>query len=274
MKRREFLTRVGSKSLQVTILATSAPAMGLLHGCASKTPKTPREPILVSKIGLLPVKEWPPSGDAAPFTRALLPQSKPHQAPLLLSPTQIGVSIGLALRARKDAQRQRLAEALSVVQFVPQLSLSAAIGAALQARGLPFLVFDDSTVAAAIRNNDFSMTPNDIDGILDVQVYGAGYFPADEAGGYSPMLYVRTILSSSARSGEIIDQFDYEADYRDAEGEPRFFTTKREMNVPTLSGFKERATLIREGMAQLCEQVADKIASDVAVRIVRKPLAS
>jgi hypothetical protein len=227
----------------------------LLSGCASG-PKAPPPPTLpLTKVGVLVVAQsFSSSGDAAPF--------------LGVSPAQYAINPIAQIVA---AYRAGFVNAVASVRFVPQEAFQKRLAPALIAQGLPVVVLEDFQMASDVRNGNFKAVPEGIDALLDVQVTAAGYYPASGAGGYSPMMYVVAKLLIRDKPYEEFARFSYDADYRPAQGESRFFTTPKEISADKPEAITQKAELIRTEMDNIAARMVDRMVIDIGRRIRNEP---
>jgi hypothetical protein len=269
MQRRSLLALMGAPAVAHPLTRAAAAALGVaaMSGCANRRPRPNPADLELRRIAMMPIKETAPRGDVAPFVASLLPRATPQVAPPPLNPSLLGMAIGAAMRNSQIADREALTYALSTVNFVPKETVATTLADALSARNLPVTLLADEALAEAVRASKFAGMPTEFDAVLDVQIVAAGYYPAKGAGGFSPTLYLWMRLFTTA--GVLIDDFTYEADYRDAKGATRFFTTPRSLSMPTLDAIRESGAPIRDQMTALSAQLSDKLASDLQ-RIVSK----
>jgi hypothetical protein len=227
----------------------------LLSGCASG-PKAPPAPTLpLTRVGVLTVAQsFSVSGDAAPF--------------LGVSAAQYAINPIAQIVA---GYRAAFVNAVASVRFVPQEAFQKRLAPALIAQGLPVVVLDDFQLASDIRNGNLKAVPEGIDALLDVQVTAAGYYPASGAGGYSPMMYVVAKLLKRDKPFEEFTRFAYDADYRPAQGESRFFTTPKEISADKPEAISQKAELIRTEMDNIAARMVERMVVDIGRRIRNEP---
>ena len=166
-----------------------------------------------------------------------------------------------------SANRATLATAVRSVGFDPPSALSQHLMPALNARALPVAALDDATLATSVRQGRPFQAPAGVDAVLDIQIHGAGYYPAARAGGYSPMLYVVARLVSTTAPHAELARWGYDADYRAAEGELRFFTTPPALSASDADAIAANAAQVRQQMQSIAERMVQQLAIDVERRI-------
>lgn len=240
-----------------------------LAGCAGGTAKPPREPLDIARLGLLPIKEWEPTGSTAPFSINLLSATKISNAGPPINPSQLGMAIGNSLRASQAASREQLAYALTALDFSARTSLTQAVQEVLHQRALRVVDLDDGALATAVRDNRFGGLPQSVDAILDLQIHGAGYYPAKL--GLVPYLSLGArVLGTKAPAG-VVEEFWYEVNHGDAKGDPRFFSTPPELITSSLSSFRQNAEPLRSGLNVLFRRVAEQLGTDVQRLVDKQP---
>lgn len=249
---------------------------GALAACASRGPRPTTQTVDLRKLAFLPIKEVAPKGKTGPFNYALVTPAVTGSVPPPISPGLLGMAIGQALRnsseAAAAASRLAIGTALQPVAFSPRQVLSEALSAQFAKRSVPVEPFTDERISEVARTDwDFSKLPAGFDALLDIQIPYAGYFAEKEAGGFSPTVYVTTRILATSGGGAILEKFYYEADYRDAEGETRFFTTPKQLNTASLAQFGERSQAIREGMTSVFATIAEKMADDIDRAVKKLP---
>jgi hypothetical protein len=229
------------------------PGLGLtgLAGCASG-PKAPRPPTVpLSKVGVLTVgQNLTASGDATPFFGVSMAQ-------ITFNPIAMAVA----------AVRAPFVNAVASVRFNAQEAIYKRLMPALLAAGLPVMALEDYQMAADVRNYLYKGVPAEFDALLDVQVTAAGYYPASNAGGYSPMMYVVAKLLMTNKPGEEFASFNYDADYRPAQGDSRFFTTPKEISADKPEAIVQKAELIRTEMDNIAARMVERMVIDIGRRI-------
>jgi hypothetical protein len=257
-----------------TVLAYGV--VNVLSGCASRgaTPTTPT--VNLGKILWNPIRERVPSGETGPFDITLLtprPAATTSRAPAV-NPMLLGIAIGQALRASSDAKtsatKLAIANALQPLEFAPRDTLSSALRAEFVKRLLPIegLGEDQSNDGDGAARDSTKVAP-DFDAVLDIEIAGAGYFPEVEAGGFSPTLYITSRLLPASGKGKAIEEFSYEADYRDSGGDVRFFTTPKSISLSALTEVRDHSQQIREALGALVATIAERMADDIE-RVVKK----
>lgn len=253
MDRRSFI-----------LVATAA----ALSACASRGPKATIQNSNIRNIGWLSLKEAPATGTMGPFNAALLGTVQPVKTVAPVNPTNLGVAIGLALRAASDSralqERSRISAALQAVEFSPKDEVFKALSAAFARRPLPIAyVTDEPASERARRDWDFSGLPPGFDAVLDVTVEEFGYFYEKEAKGFSPEVYISASLVATANGGKRLETYSYQANYQASAGERGFITTAPSLTVPQLGTFREHAASIRAGMRELVATIADRFSEDI-----------
>lgn len=253
------------------LIATSSVA-----GCANRGPRPTTQTVDIRSIGLLSIKETAPTGDTGSFNAALVLAAPNANIPPPVSPTMLGMFIGATLRASSEAtaaaSRSSISRALQPVGFAPREALSQALATSFSKRSLPISAVANETAGEKARTDwDFSQLPPGLDAVLDVTIDYAGYFPAKEAGGFSPTLYVSATLLSTVGRGGRLEHFYYQADHRDAEGERRFYTTPATTLVKSLDELRERGPVIRTEMTSIMSAIAEQLAIDIERAIKKLP---
>jgi hypothetical protein len=249
-------------------------AFSVLGGCAQK-PTLPAPPTqALTRVAVLPVKMWPANGDAVSFNGVTSGAGGVVFVPsnaAAVGPAVVGTGLSLLMSLPK----RRLAEAVFEVRFDAQAAVEKRLWPTLQSQRLPVVIVDDPAVVNGFRAGDFKGVPADVvaksldgvDAVLDVQITSAGYYPADRAGGYSPMMYVVATLRPRDKPFEELARFSYDADYRPAEGETRFFTTPQEISADKPDTIRQKAELVREQMDAIAVRMVERIVTDVGRRI-------
>jgi hypothetical protein len=232
----------------------------LLSGCASgpKAPPTPTLPLV--KVGVLAIRAWQPTGEAVPFRG---PAANMAGTMIFIGPTVMNFAV--------PAGRREFAAAVASVPFDPLLAFEQRLMPALKAQGLPVVELQDPALAQAVRAGNYKTVSEEFDALLDVQINGAGYYPAAQAGGYSPLMYVAAKLLSRSKPGEELARFGYDADYRPAEGESRFFTTPKSISASGSEMIRAKAELIRIEMDKIAARMVERMVIDVGRRIRNEP---
>jgi hypothetical protein len=248
--------------------------VGLVGGCAQKptVPPPPTQPL--ARVAVLPVKMWPANGDAVSFNGVSTGKVGATFVPLnAAAAPAAAVATGISLLFASS--KQKFADAVTAVQFDAQAAVEKRLWPALQSQQLPVVIVDDPVVVSAFRAGDFKGVPADavakaldgVDAALDVHITSAGYYPADRAGGYSPMMYVVATLRPRDKPFEELAPFNYDADYRPAEGESRFFTTPKEISADKPETIRQKADLVREQMDAIAARMVEKIVVDIGRRV-------
>lgn len=238
-----------------------------LAGCASRvTP--PTTPVDLKTVGLLPLKEWEPNGSTAPFSVSLLGPAPSGGSPAPINPMTLGLTIGNAIRSSQAAERRNLAHALADLDFDAGAVLSRRVLALIAERGMPIVAVDDAALAEAVWTDSYRSLPREHDAILDIQIHGAGYYPARGIG-LVPYLSVGARLLDTRRPRQVIDQFSYEVAHGDAKGDPRFHSCPSQLIVTDLVAFKRESAAIRQGLNDVYARVSQQIVDDVD-RVLRK----
>jgi hypothetical protein len=188
-------------------------------------------------------------------------------------------AVGTGLSLLLSLPRRKLAEGVATVQFDAQAAMEKRLRPALLAQGLPLVMVDNPAVVAALRAGDLKPVSAEaqelslagVDAVLDVQVTAAGYYPADNAGGYSPMMYVVAKLLKRDKPYEEFTRFAYDADYRPAQGESRFFTTPKEISADKPEAIAQKAELIRTEMDKIAARMVERMVIDIGRRIRNEP---
>lgn len=246
-----------------SFLASTACVMTLV-ACASK-PKVPLKPNELRSIGLLPVKEWVDKSSTAQFN----PLSNPIPAtmagaPPPISPSMLGMAIGQSIRVARDAERTALVQAIAPVNFDPGATLSAAMQRELDRRGIALMPLKSGALAARVRDNVLKELPTDVDAILDVQIYSAGYYPLGKNLGFSPQASVWARVLDTVNPGHTIEEFSYDGDSSPSDGDARHFQLPAALVQPSLASFAGNAKAIRDEFEQLFDRIAIKLVDDVA----------
>jgi hypothetical protein len=232
----------------------------LLSGCASG-PKAPPAPTLpLARVGLLTIGARPPSGEAVPFRGQAANMAGTM---LFIGPTVMQLAV--------PASRREFASAVASVPFDPEAAFRERLLPALLAQGLPVTHLPDHALAQAVRAGNFKSVPEEFDALLDLQINGSGYYPASNAGGYSPMMYVVARLLMRSKPGEELARFAYDADYRSAEGESRFFTTPKTISAGSAEAIRAKGELIRVEMDSIAARMVDRMVIDIGRRIRNEP---
>jgi hypothetical protein len=252
----------------------AAMSVCLVGACAQKptAPPPPTQPL--ARVAVLPIKMWPANGDAVSFNGVTSGASGVVFVPgnaAAVGPAVLGTGLSLLMAMPK----RRLAEAVLEVRFDAQAAFEKRVWPALQSQQLPVVILDDTAVVNAFRAGDFKGVSADamaksfagVDAVLDIQITSAGYYPADRAGGYSPMMYVVATLRPRDKPFEELARFNYDADYRPAEGETRFFTTPKEISADKPDTIRQKADLVREQMDAIAARMVERIVTDVGRRI-------
>lgn len=246
---------------------------GTLSACANRGPRPSLETVNIRNLGLLPIKEVPPSGNIGPFggyggsaaaTRPMVP----------INPATLGIAIGQALsaasEARAAAERNQISDALRATGFVPKQSLTESLTKSLQQRAVPVTVVENELASERARADwVFGDLPLGLDAVLDVKIDYWGYYLEKEAGGYVPTMYVSAQLLATAGSGARLEKYYYRADYYQKEDDRRRLKTKPELIVPSLDQFPANASRVREAMIEMAQTVGDRLAED-ADRAIKK----
>jgi hypothetical protein len=246
-----------------SFLASTACAM-TLAACASK-PKVPLKPNELRAIGMLPVKEWIDKGSTAQFN----PLSNPVPAtmagaPPPISPSMLGMAIGQSIRASRDAERMALVQAIAPVNFDPGATLLATMQRELDRRGIELVALKSGALAARVRDNVLKELPTDVDAILDVQVYSAGYYPLGKNLGFSPYASVLARVLDTVNPGHTIEEFSYGGDSSPSDGDTRYFQLPAALVQPSLASFAGNAQTIRREFEQLFDRIGVKLVDDLA----------
>lgn len=194
-------------------------------GCASRS--APRPPVVVNTLAMLPLQEWEPTDSTAPFHVSQLSPSTVGTPPPPVTPTALGMAIGMAIRASRDADRRTLAYALHELDFSAKEVLSKAISVDMERRSLSIDLINDSAVATSVWSDTFNSLPQSHDALLDVQIHGAGFYP-DRKLGFVPYISVAArILETRLRPREPVESFGYEVGYSDSGSDLRFFSVPK-----------------------------------------------
>jgi hypothetical protein len=193
-----------------------------------------------------------------------------------ITPGLLGIGLGMALRNASDAAaasaRMTIGQALQPVAFNPRQVLLEALSAQFAKRSVPAEPFTDERISEVARTDwDFSKLPVGFDALLDIRIPYAGYYAEKRVGGFSPTIYVTTQILATSSGGAILEKFYYVSDYQDAEGETRFFTTPKQLNVASMAEFGERAQVIREGLTSVFATIAEKMADDIDRAVKKLP---
>ncbi len=251
------------RTLLITLCSASVGA------CANRPPKPPLKPNALQRIGMLPLKEWPDGGSTAQFNRANNPQPKHEYAPPPVTPQLLGMAIGASLKNARNAELARLGGAVATTGFEPGPTLRQALQAEFERRSARFEPIDNPALDERIRNGELKDLPTSVDAIVDVQMHSAGYYDIGKGQGFTPYLSVTARVVDIVNPGELVDEFSYSADYSDAEGSTRHFTTPRALSQPDLAAFSTNAVAIRTGLTAVFERVAVKLVDDI-VRVQSK----
>lgn len=266
MQRRTF----------VTFLAAVGAA-----ACASRGTTSAVQSVDIRNVALLAIKEWEPVGDTAgPFDPTAI--KSPDANAAIWPFHSLGLSRVVAEMARSSRtaaaeaaaeSRRAISLALRPIGIQPRQDLTAALERAFAKRNLPITLIADEAASklARRRTRSFAKLPPGFDAVLDVQINPAGYFKVTETGGYSPMFFVSAQLFSIADTRTELEAFSYEADYRDAEGERRFFTTPKTLSVDSLDEIAERAPVMRSELLSIIDQIANMISSDIERALNKLP---
>ena len=100
-------------------------------------------------------------------------------------------------------------------------------------------------------------------------MHSAGYYDIGKGQGFTPYVSVTARVVDTVNPGELVDEFSYSADYNDAEGSARHFTTPRDLSQPDLAAFSTNAMAIRTGLTAVFERMAVKVVDDI-VRVQSK----
>jgi hypothetical protein len=254
MQRRTLLITLGCASVAA---------------CANRPPKPPLKPNALQRIGMLPLKEWPDGGSTAQFNRLNNPPPKDQYAPPPITPQMLGMAIGASLKNARNAELARLGAAVATTGFEPGPTLRQALQAEFERRSVRFDPIGNPALDERIRNGELKDLPTSVDAIVDVQIHSAGYYDIGKGQGFTPYASVTARVIDTVNSGEIFDEFSYSADYNDAEGSTRHFTTPRALSQPDLAAFSANAMAIRAGLTAVLERVAAKLVDDI-VRVQNK----
>lgn len=231
--------------------------------CASRQPPAPSRPLGLGRVAMLEIQEHPAAGDAVPFRGFVLSRSA---IPPPVSAALLGIAIAGLVRNAREADRQRLADAVARVDFDARATLRDGILRALGGERLDTSLETDLGTAAAVRSGQRAPLPAGADAWLDVVLTGAGYFPAKQFGGNSPMLYFTVELrSASAPAALALRSYAYGSDYRPADDDLRFFTAPQSLSVASLDEFEVRALELRAELQLLLHRMCDRVALDLAV---------
>lgn len=234
-------------------------------GCAGSRPPEVFTPLGLRRVAMLEVPEHPASGDGVPFRNFSYATAV---VPPPVTPGLLGMAIAGALQNSRNAERQTLANAVALIGFDARRAVESGLRRALGEQRVDDSLVNDSENASAVRGGRPAPLPEGAGAWLDVEVTGAGYFPAKQAGGFSPMVYFSAQLRSRDPKAKILRYLDYSADHRPAEGDPRFFTSPPSLNVATLAEFGERAEALRNGLRDLVDRMCDRAARDLAADFV------
>lgn len=242
-------------------LATSA------TGCASRHSQAPSKPLNLRRLAMLEVLEHPAEGDAVPFQDFV---GSRFSVPPPVSAALLGMALAGLMRNAREADRHRLANAVARIGFDARSALQGGVLRALGGDRLDTSLGTDLGAAVAVRSGRSAPLPANADAWLDVVLTGAGYFPAKQVGGFSPMLYFTVQLrSASASATGALRAYDYASDYRPTEHDPRFFTAPRSLSVSSLDEFADRAAELRAGLQLLLDRMCDRVALDLADDLTR-----
>lgn len=245
----------------LTYVAGVATCLGGVTPAAGQEPK-PK----FTKIALLPPTESFPEGLIAPFNTTLLAEAKPPSLVrrLFISPRRI------ADQAADEERRKELAARLAALSVNASEMVVQSVLQAAKTREINVIAIDSKPIAEALREQvDFKVIPPDIDGILDINILSAGYYSSDRASGYTPAIYLNSKLWSVALKGKAVQYYDYNADFRDAKGDPRFFTASPTLIVKSPDEFSARAGELREGVRLLVSRLTEALIADVATMTVK-----
>jgi hypothetical protein len=257
----------------VRLVALVASAM-LLASCATGTKPPPPPTVPLSRVGVLPLKMWPANGDAVSFNGYSSTPGGVVFVPLNAAAVPTA-AIGTGLSLLLSLPRRKLAEGVATVQFDALAAFQKRLWPALLAQNLPVVTINNPAVVAALRAGDLKAISAEVqvqslpgvDAVLDVQITAAGYYPSGNAGGYSPMMYVVAKLLLPNKPAEEIVRFNYDADYRPAEGESRFFTTPKQISADTPDAIRANADLIRTEMDSIAARMVERMVIDIGRRI-------
>jgi len=177
------------------------------------------------------------------------------------------MAIGNSIVAGRAADRLRLSQALAALDFSAKDAFASALEPLVGQWTIPVDAMKDAELAAAVRADNFTNVPTSVGAILDIQIYGAGYYAAKQVG-YAPYLSVTARVLDTRAPAEIVDEFDYEVGYGDAKGDPRFFSSPA-LLVGTLDGFRDRAVELKHETTAVYERVAKQLVEDVD-RVIRR----
>ena len=255
-------------SRRKVVSGLSLAALGMaIAGCAQKGPPLPRPQAMpLRRVAILPIFERQTTGDAFAFVSE---NTRRSDMPVVVS-NPAGAAFAIGFNIASAGRRARFERSMKAVDFDPRAHFEKTIGAAFTAKGVSLERVSDSQLAISVRNNSPVPALAELDAVLDVQVTSGGYYPSDRAGGYSPMLYVVARLLSPA-TGQELERFGYDADYRAAEGELRFYTTSPAISVATPEEIGQKATLIRSSMQEVAERMIAQIVVDVDRRMRALP---
>ena len=186
--------------------------------------------------------------------------------PVVAAASPAAAAFAIGFNAAGAGRKARFDRSMDAVGFNPRAYFEKVLWAAFSQRGVSLEPIADSRIERAVRSKIYDSLPKDLDAILDVQITSAGYYPSDRAGGYSPMLYVVARLLSTSRPGEELERFGYDADYRAAEGELRFYTTPPSISAANPEEIGAKSSLVRSTM----EGVSDRIISQIVVDVERR----
>lgn len=155
---------------------------------------------------MLPLKEWPESGSTVQFNRKINPTPASGALPPPITPSLLGMTIGQAIRNSRNADVAALSEALDRVKFEPEPTLATAFRAEFVRRSAPIEFLDSPDLAERVRKKALKDLPTDVDAILDVQLYSAGYYAIGKGLGFSPYFLVTAKLLDTINPGEIIEE--------------------------------------------------------------------
>lgn len=219
------------------------------------------------RVGVLPVFERQTTGDAFAFVSE---NTRRSEMPVVVSPNPVGAAFAIGFNIAAAGRRARFERSMLAVGFDPRAHFEKVIGAAFSAKDVTLERVTEAQFATDLRKGAPVVALAGLDAVLDVQVTSAGYYSSDKAGGYSPMLYVVARLLSPT-TGQELEHFGYDADYRAAEGELRFYTTPSTISVATPEEIGQKAPLVRASMEEISERMVSQIVVDVSRRMRALP---
>jgi hypothetical protein len=253
----------------------------LMTGCASSKPRP--EPLKIERLVILP----------AVTHESLLPvrSNQPVYSPMT------GVVPFLVLSA-VEQQRQRkaaeLKQAVDSLSFDPVARFNERVFAALDKAGVKYTLTKGSWIDSfnARVSRDFTAVAGDADAVLDLRIAQFGFFESSRAGGFSPLLAVNAHFWSTksyAQDGKVrsliaiaapsvatktnpgIGTFRYWSDWREDPGNPRWFSTGRELVFPDLAAVVENRQKLIAKFDEVLDAMIARLVMDVRSRVEGSP---